>query len=574
MKRPVRVVLLGINSQYVHSALAPWCLAAGLAAYARAPHSVSVAEGTVNEPPESVLERLLVLRPQVLGISCYIWNIRYVEILLPLVCAAVPDCAVVLGGPEVAHRAEDALRRMPQADFLLAGEGEQPFAMLVDALCGQGNLEAVPGLCFRKGEGFHLSLPFSHPEMQPSPYVPAYFKALQGRIAYLETSRGCPYSCAFCLSGRGEAVLYAPLERVYGEILALAGSGTRTVKFVDRTFNANRKRALAILGLIAREHGKGIPPGVTFHFEVAGDLLDEETLCLIEAAPKGLFQFEIGLQSMDGAVLAGVRRKTDMVLLVGNVRRLIACGRAHVHLDLIAGLPGEGLVGFAQGFDQAYRLRPHALQLGFLKLLHGSAMRASPQDYPCEFSLNPPYQVLSTPCLGAEDIAMLRVVERALDKLHNSGRFQGTLAHLTGPASLSPFELFRDVGSAILQAEADGGTLTLDQLTCTVFEALLTRFPGQGELLRSLMLKDRLASVKTTVLPVCLKRLHARYHAVRRALDRACPRAGDAARALGFLVEDGVEQVVICDYDEQQKDPVTGLYPLRILGLSEVLGMT
>jgi radical SAM superfamily enzyme YgiQ (UPF0313 family) len=570
LPRPARVVLLGLNSQYVHSSLAPWCLKAGLREYARAPFEARVVEGTVNEPMEAVAGRVIDAAPDILSISCYIWNIVYVQRLLPLLRAALPGCVFVLGGPEVSFCAAEVLARVPEADYVLCGEGEFPFARLVDALSGIGLAEAVPGLCFRIPGGLELHAPFQHPEMQPSPYDEEYLRGLDGRIAYLETSRGCPYACAFCLSGRDEDRLRrAPIERAFEEILLLANSGSRTIKLVDRTFNADRRRALKILRFIAGEYGGRIPRGVSFHFEVAGDLLDGPALELVAGAPAGLFQFEIGLQSMDERALRLARRKTDMAHLTRQVSRLIACGRAHVHLDLIAGLPGEGLAEFARGFDAAYALRPHTLQLGFLKLLHGSAMREDPDTYPCRFDENPPYEVRETPWLSAADLQTLKLAERALDKLHNSGRFVCTLRWLTTAGGHTPFALFLALGETIARAEKGGGSLSLDALTDLVAEHLFARHPDKAALLKDLLLRDRLASVKTTLLPASLKRRDARYHAIKRALEKRFPRQENTPRAIGLLYAGEEDQVVFCDY--LQPDPVTGLYDLQVMPVAQLL---
>ena len=309
LRRPLRAAVLALNSQYVHSSLAPWCLCAGVPAFSRLNHSASVLEGTVNESLHTVADRVTAAAPQVLGFCCYIWNIKAIKKLLPLLRAALPDCVFVLGGPEVSFCPEEALSALPGADFLISGEGERPFALLLDALAGEGSLEAVPGLCWRQkqAEGFRLSPPHAHAQMPPSPYTPAYFSQLAGRIAYIEASRGCPFACAFCLSGReGLRPQRAPLERVFSELDALAHSGARTIKFVDRTFNVNRNRADAILGYLINKSA-AYPPGITFHFEIAGDILAASTLALIASAPPGLFQFEIGLQSMDEATLLRVR---------------------------------------------------------------------------------------------------------------------------------------------------------------------------------------------------------------------------------------------------------------------------
>ncbi len=568
---PLRLSLLSLNSQYIHSSLAPWCLVAGLSAYAKAPHEACVLEGTVNEEPSAVLQRLVQAQPQLLGISCTIWNIRFVAGLLPAIRESLPDCVLVLGGPEVSHRAQDALRRYPQVDYLIAGEGELPFARLVDALCGLGSLQEVPGLCYREGETLHIAAAHVHEQMQPSPYSADYIKALGGRIAYLETSRGCPYSCAFCLSGGEDCLRLTDLQRAQEDILLLANSGTKTIKFVDRTFNVTRQRAQELLGFIAGQYGKAIPEGLCFHFEIAGDLLDEGLLALVAAAPAGLFQFEIGLQSMDEDTLRRVRRKTDMVFLRRQVQSLIACGRAHVHLDLIAGLPGEGLEQFTRGFDEAFELAPHALQLGFLKLIHGSAMRRDPQSYPCLYDEEAPYQVRSTPWLSEEDLAELAVAERALDKLYNSGRFVLTLRQLTRGDGLRPYTLFLKLGQAILRAQKEKDSLSLEQLTDCVYHALL-ELELPPDRVRDLMLVDRLRSTPTSVVPGCLKRSDARLSQVKRVLKQRYPRPQGQTRAIALLYAGENERVMFCDYAPSTKNPVTGLYPAVEMTMKACLG--
>ncbi len=556
-----KLVLLSLSSQYVHSALAPWCLVNGLKQYAKSDYEAVVTEGTVNEPVLDILARVVAQAPDVLGISCYIWNIKTVAALLPMVREALPNCVIVLGGPEVGFRALDALRSFKEADYILSGEGELPFAKLVDALSGIGALDLVPGLSYRAENGVHISEPYLHEDTQGSPYSEEYFKALNGRIAYLETSRGCPFSCAFCLSGRREGLRCAPMKQAFADILSLAKSGSRTIKLVDRTFNADRRRALEIMRFIALEYGKGIPDGVTFHFEIAGDLLDEGTLNFMKTAPVGLFQFEIGLQSMDETTLKTVRRQTDMVYLQKQVNRLIQMGTAHVHLDLIAGLPGEGLAEFRKGFNAAYLLRPQALQLGFLKLIHGSAMREEPENYPCEYDQEPPYQVISTPFMSAQDFTELQTVERALDKAHNAGRFPRIMHFLTGEIAMEPYALFLMLGQRILALEEEiKGSLSLDSLNDCLFEALCGLLPAQKERIRDLMVMDRLSSTKTAVLPQSLKRPDKRMNPLKQKLNKLHPVIPGGLRVCALLYQ-GVEQLVWCDYEEQDK--VSGLYTLH-----------
>ncbi|MBQ9963879.1 MAG: B12-binding domain-containing radical SAM protein, partial [Clostridia bacterium] len=313
VKKPIRAVICGINSQYIHSSLAPWCLLAGIREYADPQMvSASVLEGTINETDDVLLERLLAAKADVIGFCCYIWNVPTVLRLCVLLKQKNPDIRIVLGGPEVAYRTADLLQATPAVDYVLSGEGELPFAQLLTALADNNDLGSVSGISYRDGGKIVAGEPYVTDDVPPSPYCEEYFKALQGRIAYLETSRGCPFSCAFCLSGRCGNVRYFTLERAQQDILKLAQSGAKTIKFVDRTFNANRARALELIRFILTHYGREIPTDVCFHFEIAGDLLDEETITVLSEAPAGLFLTEIGVQSFHAPTLSAIARKTDM----------------------------------------------------------------------------------------------------------------------------------------------------------------------------------------------------------------------------------------------------------------------
>ena len=444
----MKAVLFALNAKYIHSSLAPWCLLAGVEAAGPAGVCAEVREGTVNEPERDVLARILDGEPDAVLFSCYLWNIRETLRLAAAVKAARPGAYVVLGGPEVSYNAGEVLAENPQVDYILSGEGERSVPMLLASLAaGRKPEEAappIPGLCAR---GF-LSAPCVEEGAPPSPYAPAYLENLRGRIAYLETSRGCPYACAFCLSGRCGKPRWFPLEQAKRNILTLARSGAHTVKFIDRTFNANPAHANAILAFILKHYGRDIPPGVCFHFELAGDILREETFALLEQAPPGAFQLEIGMQSFCEKTLAAVRRKTDTGVLKQNIRRLVAMGNMHVHIDLIAGLPHEDLRTFGESFNTGYALGAQMLQLGFLKLLHGAAMREEPEEFPCVFSEDPPYEVQKTPWLSPEELDVLRAAEDALERCYNSGRFLETAAYAMAAAGLSPFVFYCRLGAA------------------------------------------------------------------------------------------------------------------------------
>ena len=555
--RSFSAALCALNAKYVHSSLAPWCLLAGVRAFAP-DIDAHVVEGTVNEPPETVLERIASGAPAVVTFSCYLWNIRQTLALAEQLKYRLPGVYIVLGGPEVSYCAETVLNENPAVDFVLSGEGETSVPALLSCLAkGKApSAEEVPGLCTRES----IAPPCVLSGEVPSPYTPEYFKALNGRIAYLETSRGCPFTCAFCLSGRCGTPRYFDLKGVYENILALANSGAQTVKLIDRTFNANPRHANAILRFLLSHYGKEIPAGVCFHFEIAGDILTEETMELLAQMPAGAVQLEIGMQSFCEKTLEAVRRKTNTEKLKANIRRLAAMGNMHIHIDLIAGLPYEDVQTFAESFNTAYALGADMLQMGFLKLLHGAAMREEPQNFPCEFRSEPPYEVISTPWLTAEELEMLHSVEDVLERMVNSGRFQRTADYLMERTGLTPFALFQAIGKAAHEAGVAGHGVALDEYTAFLLDTAprlcenVTR-----EALRDVMVCDRLESNATGRLPLCL---HIADPALGQTVKRLAalnpPRPG-VRRGVAILYTE--RQAVYVDYEN--KNPKTGRFALR-----------
>lgn len=555
----MRAVLCALNSKYIHSALAPWYLAAAVKAYAGDAVTVSVVEGTINQSDDAVLERLLAQPADVIGFCCYIWNIAMVRRLLPRVRQAVPEAVLVLGGPEVSFCAQQVMTQLPEVDYVQAGEGERPFAQLLMCLAAGEDIGDVPGLCRRTAQGIVCAPPYSTAEEPPSPYTPAYFEALQGRIAYLETSRGCPFSCAFCLSGRQDKVRFFDLERAKADMVRLANSGTQTVKLVDRTFNCNAERAYALWEFLIAQAGKTIPAGVCFHFEIAADLLDERTLALLATAPAGLIQLEAGLQSFHEPTLAAVNRKTNLDRLCANLRALLKAGNIHVHIDLIAGLPEEDLACFGRSFDRAYALQPHMLQLGFLKLLHGSRLRQDADAYGYVFSQEPPYAFIRGNWMNEREAATLHEAEDALERLYNSGRFRDTLAYVLAATGLRPFELFCTVGAFMAQRGVE--RISLEDYTALV-QTCLQSLPGvDAAVLRDVMVCDSLSSHSNGRLPACLYREDARLKRLARQVkaNSVYPQKG-VKRGVAILYAGG-ERAVAAEY--VSPDPVTGRYALK-----------
>lgn len=555
----MKTVIVAVNSRYIHSALAPWCLVAGIERYCSQPVQAVVLEGTVNRPPEDLVGKIAEQCPSLVGFSCYIWNIDYVRALLPEVRRRT-GAVIVLGGPEVSYNAAELLAEDRNIDYILSGEGELPYAMLCDAAAEGRTPENIPGLCRRDDSGrIIVSPPYNPKEQPPSPYSKQYFEQLSGRIAYLETGRGCPYRCAYCLSSVCGAWRNYDIDRAKNEMLLLANSGTKTVKLIDRTFNADLARARELFSFIAEHYGKDIPEGVCFHFEIAGDLLDDETLEVMEHLPAGAVQVEIGIQSFNARTLAAVDRVTDVEKACAAISRLIESGRVHTHIDLIAGLPHEDMPSFAESFDRAMSLRPHMLQLGFLKLLHGAPMRQQPERFSCEYSPQPPYEVLSTPWMNRCDLSVLHDVERAVDRVYNSGRFRRTAEYAANAGGLSPFSLYKFISLIFENGRLAGASL--DILT-SALQARLLELPGVNpDGLRDAMICDHLAASPAAPVPDCLRVCDSRLSALRFELEHSpsARRQPGVKRAVALLYG---ERCAVWS-DAVNPDAVTGQYELH-----------
>lgn len=502
----MKVIISCLNSKYVHASLSPWCLLAGVREFAAKQYDAIVMESTINGDAEAFAQQIINEKPDVVAFSCYIWNITKTLGICQLI-KRNHDCKIVLGGPEVAYRPEDVLEKYDFVDFVLSGEGEWTFPDFLDNMTGE--LSRVSGLTYRS-DGEIITIPEKeYTDTPPSPYCDKFFETLNGRITYIETARGCPYRCAFCLSGRCSPLRFFDIQQVKADIIRLAQSGTQTVKFVDRTFNANARRADEILLFIKENYGKEIPQNVCFHFEIAGDILKESTLEILSSMPQGAVQLEIGMQSFNEETLKTINRKTDTKKLVENIRKLISFNNMHIHIDLIAGLTGENLESFINSFNIGYSLKAHMLQMGFLKLLYGADMREKSEIYPCSFKEEPPYEVTSTPWLSSDEIKMLKNCEDAVDRLYNSGRFLFTLDYLTEDVGFSPFDVFNDFGNAV-----SGNKMRLSDYA----EMLYNFFSDKcdKEILREKILCDLLCCSSSVQIPDVLKVQDPLYRQVKK----------------------------------------------------------
>ena len=492
----MNVLFCALNSKFIHSSLAPWYLKASVEKNKDV--KAQVLEGTINEKESNILEKILNYNFDIIGFSVYIWNVKLVLSLAKEVKRQRPGAKIVLGGPEVSYNAKSILKENLFVDLIISGEGEEPFLMLTQGLPH----EKIDGLCYKKNNEIVIKPSHVSNFDPPFPYTEDYFKELNGRITYVETSRGCPFNCAFCLSGRCGGVRFFDLEESKRKILLLANSGTQTVKFIDRTFNASRKRAIELFQFIIDNYNNGnIPDNVCFHFEIEGELVDDDTVEVLKKAPKGLFQFEIGLQSFNEKTLEYINRKTNLDKLSSVVKQILSLGNIHVHIDLIAGMSYEDYESFANSFNMAIELRPHMLQLGFLKLLHGAEMRENTDKFKFEYSTEPPYEVISTEWMTKEELKKLHIFEDIFEKLYNSARFPNTCKYLLSKVQ-NVFKLLMDFA---LFCEQENIKNTLDDFT----EAILKYFGAQQYInsreLRDFLAIDRLSTNKMGTLPESLK---------------------------------------------------------------------
>ncbi len=486
------LTLTGLASQYIHMPLAPFCLKK--AVEEALPIPVTICDININEPVEDSLARLLAGDPTHIGFCVYIWNREMTARLVRRIKALDESICIILGGPEVSFSPEKTFAEMP-CDYILRGAGEESLPALLRCLMDGCDPSAIPGVCTPGC----IQPPAPTPPPRADLYDESWHTALNGRMVYVETSRGCPFSCAFCLSGQKEQLQFMPQEEALALLIRLGASGTDTVKLIDRTFNCDRTRTRFLLGGLMAAKAAGQIGDVCYHLEVAADLFDDETLGLLAQAPAGLFQMEAGLQSFHAPTLNACRRHTDMARLVDRLQRILQPGNVHLHIDLIAGLPEEDFATFGQSFDCAWELHPHQLQLGFLKLIHGSHLREA--DWGQRYAPDPPYEVLSTPWMTYAELRRLHGCAEAVERLHNSGRFAKTLDLALNCTGMRPFDLFLRLGDAMAARQ---GRWSLDALTAMVHDTLLSLgVPADG--LRDAMILDRLATDNTGYLPPLLQ---------------------------------------------------------------------
>lgn len=428
----MKILLAAINAKYIHSNLAVY----SLKAYAKHPKvQIELGEYTINQYTQDILRNIYLMDAQVVAFSCYIWNIDYVLELVRELKKVQPHIQIWVGGPEVSYDAKEVLDHNKDIDLVMMGEGEATFKELVDLVADReanapllpvDSLDQVKGIAYRKEGKVVIHSGNDQMNMNLLPFVYQDLKEFENKIIYYETSRGCPYSCSYCLSSIDKKVRFRSFDLVEGELKFFLDNKVKQVKFVDRTFNCNRKHAMEIWNYI-HENDNGI---TNFHFEISADILGEKELELFANMRPGLIQLEIGVQSTYEPTITEINRTMDMDKLSDIVLKINNMGNIHQHLDLIVGLPYEDFSQFSNSFNEVHALRPNQLQLGFLKVLKGSNMHIKQKEYNISYWSHSPYEVLSTNWIGFNEVLILKSIEDMVEVYYNSNQYVYSLNYL------------------------------------------------------------------------------------------------------------------------------------------------
>lgn len=440
----MKILLTAINAKYIHSNLAVYSLRAYAQSRVTDPDTeIALAEYTINQQTDDILMDIYRRKPDVLCFSCYIWNISFVRELIRDLVKILPKTAFWAGGPEVSYDAEKFLTEMPEMTGVMVGEGEKTFHDLLEFyIDGKDSLEEISGIAYRTGDKIIHNGWRELMDLSAIPFVYEHLEKFENRIIYYESSRGCPFSCSYCLSSIDKKLRFRDLKLVKKELQFFLDHRVPQVKFVDRTFNCKHEHAMTIWKYIL-EHDNGV---TNFHFEISADLLREEEMELMSQMRPGLIQLEIGVQSTNPETIRAIHRHMDLKKLEHCVNRVHSFRNIHQHLDLIAGLPYEDYDTFHQSFNDVYQMKPDQLQLGFLKVLKGSLMQKEAEVYGIVYKEKEPYEVLSTNWLTYGEVLKLKMVESMVEVYYNSGQFWHTLEYLV-PFEKDAFTFYEKLGS-------------------------------------------------------------------------------------------------------------------------------
>ena len=575
----MKLLLTAINAKYIHSNLAVYSLRASAGSIR---DQVELTEFTINHRTEEILRDIYRRKPDVLFFSCYIWNMVYVTELTAECRKVMPGVPIWLGGPEVSYDAEQYLRAHPEVDGILCGEGEESFRRLGECYVNQKadveHLSQIPGLVFRRNltpqkkneetvpsftehsdksyvnyeagawevEQIQTNPPAPLIDLSTLPFPYQELTDFENRIIYYESSRGCPFSCSYCLSSIDKSVRFRSLELVLPELQFFLDRKVPQVKFVDRTFNCRKSHAMAIWRYLL-DHDNGV---TNFHFEIAADLLDEDELALIARMRPGLIQLEIGVQSTNPRTLEAICRKTDLDGLRDVVAKVHAGKNIHQHLDLIAGLPFEDYESFGRSFNDVYAMRPDQLQLGFLKVLKGSRMHREAEQYGIVRRALPPYEVLCTPWLSFSDVLRLKMVEEMVENYYNSHQFDETLDALVSRFP-SPFAFFERLAEFYEGRREEQRKHSRVQRYELLLDFIRETFPEEEQSFRQLLTIDYYLRERAKARPSFAPD----QAAYKEQLSEILRKTGKQNHVEAVSAGDGQVKYLVFDYEN--RDPLT-----------------
>lgn len=570
-----KIALVAINSKYIHSNLAVYSLKAYCTKNKRHECQIDILEFTINQHRDAILRGIYTQKPRIVAFSCYIWNISLVLELADTLRKILPDCKIWLGGPEVSFRTEAFLQEHPEIDLIMVGEGEASFSELVELYGGEEEpsaerLSRIKGITTRDGYTGDREL-LSLDEL---PFVYETLEPFENRIIYYESSRGCPFGCSYCLSSIDKKLRFKSLPKVFHELSILLEHKVPQVKFVDRTFNADKERTRQLLQFIL-ENDNGV---TNFHFEIAADLMTQEELAILQKMRPGLVQLEIGVQSTNPDTIQEIHRVTNLDRVKAVVEQIRRQGNIHQHLDLIAGLPMEDLESFRHSFDEVYRMRPNQLQLGFLKVLKGTYMEQMQENYDLVYQDKEPFEVLSTKWLSYREILWLKRIEEMVEVYYNSGQYVHTLRYMESFFD-SPFDLY----SYLAGFYENGGFFEKNHTRITRYSLLQTCFSeylcrrGRGEeekcmkglLVLDLYLRENLKTRPTFAPQVehkeTIKELLGQYKKEITGYLHIEALEPNVLRQAGFLIDETVSAPVFVLFDYTRRDPLDHNAKLEIL---------
>lgn len=489
----LKIVLTTLNAKYSHSSLA----LRYLKYYCQPKYQIELKEFSINNQLLDILGQIFEVKPDVVGFACYIWNIEMTRNLVCLVKKVLPKVKIICGGPEVSYHAKEFLEENEMVDYVVQGEGEETFLTLLDHIEAGKNIMSIPAVTYFNDEKRIVdgrAVVVTDLNTIPFPYRDEDMLGLQDKIIYYESSRGCPFSCQYCLSSATKGVRFFDIERVLDELRFFIQHDVRQVKFVDRTFNAKKSHYVPILKFLTAQDCR-----TNFHFEIAVDLLDDEVLDLLERMPKGRVQLEIGVQSTHERTLETIQRQNKWDKIVYNVGRLLSFHNMHLHLDLIIGLPYEDYQIFQKSFNDVYALHPDMLQIGFLKMLKGSGITERQADHDYVFMNTAPYQVLANKYLSYEEVRKLHIFEDVFEQFYNTGRFKTVTSFFISLYNENAFAFYEGLTEYWQKQGYHLVAHTTKSLYQYLYEFAAAKFAGQAEVIKELLKFDALISDKGSI---------------------------------------------------------------------------